>query len=80
MGALALGLEGPWRNDCAVHARWRMGQMTVDVDSGVHVEVGSSLVLLGAKDVQVRPREDLPPGAPTLRLDLGGAMGEVVVR
>jgi hypothetical protein len=80
MGELGLGLEGPWRNDCAVHARWRMGQMTIDVDDSVHVEVGPSLVLLGAKDVRVSPREDLAADAPTLQLDLGGAMGEVVVR
>jgi hypothetical protein len=80
MGELGLGLEGAWRNDCDVRGRWRMGQMSVDVGEDVHVEVGGSLVLLGAKNVRVRTREDLGPEAPTLRLDLGGAMGEVVVQ
>lgn len=80
MGEIRLGLEGPWRNDCDVRARWRMGQMTVDVADDVHVEVGRSAVIFGGKSVDVPEREDLPAGAPTLRLDLGGSMGEVVVR
>jgi hypothetical protein len=80
MGELRLGLEGSWRNDCDIRARWRMGQMTVDVADDVRVDVESSTVIFGGKSVRVREREDLPPDAPTLRLDLGGSMGEVVVR
>lgn len=57
-----------------------MGQMTIDVDDSVHVDVGSSLVLLGAKNVHVAQRVGLAPDAPTLQLDVGGAMGEVAVR
>jgi hypothetical protein len=80
MGEIRLGLEGPWRNDSEVHGRWRMGQMTIEVDENVHVDVGSSVVIFGGKQVRVRERDHLPPDAPTLRLDLGGSMGEVVVR
>jgi hypothetical protein len=80
MGELDLGLEGAWRNDAEIRARWRMGQLTIDTDPSVRVEVGSSTVILGGKTVRVGNRDDLPADAPVLRLDLGGSMGEVVVR
>jgi hypothetical protein len=57
-----------------------MGQMRIDVDEDVHVDVGASVVLLGEKNVRISPRADLGPDAPTLHLDVGGAMGEVVVQ
>ncbi|HVS15705.1 MAG TPA: hypothetical protein VMV46_17410 [Thermoanaerobaculia bacterium] len=80
MGELGLGLEGAWRNDCEVRARWRMGQLTVETAEDVRVEVGSSLVLFGGKSVRLGNRDHLPADAAVLRLDLGGSMGEVVVR
>lgn len=80
MGELELGLQGPWRNDCEVRGRWRMGQMRIDVADDVHVDVGSSVVLLGGKNVRVGPRDELGPDAHTLHLDVGGAMGEVVIQ
>lgn len=37
-------------------------------------------MIFGEESVDVPERADLPAGAPTLRLDLGGSMGEVSVR
>jgi hypothetical protein len=80
MGEIVLGLDGRWRNDCDVRGRWRMGQMTVRTAEDVRVEVGESTVIFGGKTVRLSDRDEVPGDAPVLRLDLGGSMGEVVVR
>lgn len=81
MGEMGLDLRGAWRNDVDVAGRWRMGAFEVRVPPGVRVETDNATVFMGAADLsRLRRLPDPEEGAPTIRLDLSGSMGELVVR
>ena len=81
MGEMSLDLRGEWRNDAEVVGRWRMGAFDVRVPPGVKIDADNATVFLGAADLsRLRRLADPEEEAPTLRLDLAGSMGEVVVR
>jgi hypothetical protein len=81
MGEMRLDLRGAWRSDSEVIGRWRMGALRVRVPEGVRIESEGATILLGAADLSgLRRLPDPPAGSPTMRLDLSGAMGELLVR
>jgi hypothetical protein len=80
MGEVSLDLRGAWKNDATISGRWRMGEYVVRVPEGVHIDTDGATVFLGAAEFSAL--RDLPPAdpaAPTLRLELSGAMGEMSV-
>jgi hypothetical protein len=78
MGELRLDLHGAWKHDAEIRTRWRMGECVVRVPEGVAVETGGTGVSLGATDyAALRGLPPPPEGAPKLKLNLGGSMGEV---
>lgn len=79
MGQMTLDLEGDWRRDGAVTARCRMGECTVFTPDDVHIETERFDVAMGGRSDR-RSDGDVPAGAPTLRLDLKGSMGEIRIR
>jgi hypothetical protein len=81
MGEMRLDLRGQWWNDADVAGRWRMGAFEVRVPRGVNVETEGATVFMGAADLsRLRRLPEVGGDAPTLRLDLSGSMGELVVR
>lgn len=81
MGEMSLDLRGPWRNDTEVAGRWRMGAFVVRVPSDVKVETDGATIFMGGADLSgLRRLPEPPEGAATMRLDLSGSMGELVVR
>jgi len=81
MGEMNLDLRGPWRNDTEVAGRWRMGAFVVRVPSDVKVETDGATIFMGGADLSgLRRLPEPPEGAATIRLDLSGSMGELVVR
>lgn len=81
MGEMNLDLRGPWRNDTEVVGRWRMGAFSVRVPQDVRIESDGATVFMGGADLSGL-RRLAPPAddARTMRLDLSGAMGELVVQ
>lgn len=80
MGQMALDLEGEWRGDGAVVARCRMGECTVYTPEDVRVETERFDVAMGGRSNRRSADDEVPAGAPTLRLDLKGSMGEIRIR
>jgi len=81
MGEMSLDLRGEWRNDAEVVGRWRMGAFDVRVPPDVRVDADGATIFIGAADLsRLRRLPVAEEGAPTLRLDLAGSMGELVVR
>ena len=79
MGELRLGLEGEWRVSSDIEMRCSMGQCTVKVPDDVLLDTRAR-AFMGGKSVRLPDPDGVPLGAPTLRLDLGATMGELVVR
>lgn len=79
MGQMALDLEGDWRGDGVVIARCRMGECTVYTPDDVNVETERFDVAMGGRS-DSRRDDEVPAGAPTLRLDMKGSMGEIRIR
>ena len=79
MGQMALDLEGLWRGDGEVIARCRMGECTIHTPDDVNIETERFDVAMGGRSDR-RSDEAVPEGAPTLRLDMKGSMGEIRIR
>ncbi len=79
MGELRMGLEGQWLTDSDVRVRCSMGECGVRVPDDVNID-SRARVVMGDKSERLPDATEVPAGAPTLRLDLSGAMGEVSVR
>ena len=78
MGDLFLDLQGAWRRDADVTASFRMGQCRVWVPKGVHLELSGGSVSMGESSTRL-PDETPPEGAPTVRLDVSGSMGNLEI-
>jgi len=80
MGEMLLDLRGQWRNDAEIVGRWKMGAFDVKVPENVRIESDGATIFMGGADLSGLRRLPTPePGAPTIRLDLSGTMGELVV-
>lgn len=78
MGDLFVDLQGPWRNDSVVKARFSMGQCRIWMPENARVEISRSTMAMGEVRADDVPDPDsLPPGAPTIRIEAEGSMGEL---
>lgn len=80
MGQMTLDLDGDWRADGEVVARCRMGECTVYTPDDVRIETERFDIAMGDRSNRRDDDDELPEGAPTLRLDVTGSMGEIRIR
>ncbi|MEM8930035.1 MAG: hypothetical protein AAGE94_02605, partial [Acidobacteriota bacterium] len=78
MGDLFLDLQGAWRRDAEVTADFRMGQCRIWVPKSAHIELSGGSVSMGESSTRL-PDVELPDGAPTVRLDASGSMGNLEI-
>jgi hypothetical protein len=78
MGQMGIDLRGDYTGDARVRARLTMGEVRMRIPAGVHVEMENRVVMGGTSGGR-REKEELPPGAPTLRVDGSVTMGEMRV-
>jgi hypothetical protein len=77
MGELMLDLQGAWRRDGEVKARFRMGECRVWLPEGVHVDIRRANVSMGEARTGKQDQATVPPNAPKVTLEVSGAMGEL---
>ena len=80
IGELWVDLEGPWRNDAEVRVRSGIGSCRLGLPDGVAIDLVGGGVTIGERSVRLPDAGEIPPGAPTLLLDVEGTIGEVNVR
>ncbi len=80
MGELTAGLAGQWRRDATIAMGCMMGECTLERPEGVAIVVERASVFMGGKSLDLPDPSEVPPGAPTLHLDLRGMMGETRVQ
>jgi hypothetical protein len=78
MGQMTIDLRGDVTSDARVRARLSMGEIRLRVPSGVHLEMENQVIMGGTSGGR-REEENLPPGAPTLRVSGSVTMGEIRV-
>lgn len=79
IGELFLDLRGGWRNDATVDVDFFIGECRLWVPEDARVDVRRASIRIGEASVP-RPRQvELPPGAPTLTIDVESTIGEIDV-
>ena len=79
IGEIFLDLNGPWRQDADVLTSFRIGEYRLWLPDNAHVELDSAKVAIGERSGSVPERPDLPEDAPTLKVEVSGAIGELRV-
>ncbi|MCP3981272.1 MAG: hypothetical protein GY716_18380 [bacterium] len=80
IGETSVDLRGAWRTDGDVYQKCGIGECSVRVPEGVHLDFDRARVGLG--EAHAHGLGDLPPpppGAPTVKLVVKGSLGEVRV-
>lgn len=80
IGEVGIDLRGAWQRDADVSVRCGIGECGVRVPRDAKVELLDSGVLIGESTLPGLRDIDPPENAPTLRLSLGGTIGEVTVQ
>jgi hypothetical protein len=80
VGELTVDLTGAWANDSEVRISNRIGEVVVRAPDAARLEVDRASVGIGERVVRPRAEEDLPAGAPTVKLVISGQVGEITVR
>lgn len=81
IGELLVDLTGPWQRDAEVGVNFSIGECKVWLPDAARVELDHTSMAIGeVQSDEPRRPEDLPPGAPTLKLRLKGSIGELRVR
>ncbi len=79
MGEIFVDLEGEWQNDSQVTVGFGMGECKLWLPDNANIDLERVKVSMGDRRLDI-PEVDLPPGAPTLVLNLTGSMGELTVK
>ncbi len=81
VGEVRFDLRGDWRNDSEVEIACGIGECDVRLPGDeVNVELVRAAVTIGeARHPRREKLAQAPPGAPTLRVDISGTIGEVSV-
>ena len=79
MGEARVDLDGEWLADGKVSMSCTMGECSARVPDDVFVDVAAS-ASMGGRNVRLPDQTQVPEGAPTVRLEMSGSMGEVRVR
>ena len=80
IGEVSLDLRGEWRRDAEITARCGIGECGIRLPRDVGVELIRSQIFIGDSDLSALQSAPISvPGAPTLRLDLSGKIGELRV-
>lgn len=76
MGETFLDLQGDWRNDAMIRARFSMGECKVWLPEKARIDLRRASVSLGEASSD-RNQGEIPPEWPTLTIDASGSMGEL---
>ncbi|MEM8963402.1 MAG: hypothetical protein AAGD38_18110 [Acidobacteriota bacterium] len=79
IGELTVDLRGPWQNDATIMLDLGIGEARVLLPQDVFADIDSS-VSLGERTVDRRDPSEIPEGAPTLTVEVGGNIGELSVQ
>jgi hypothetical protein len=77
MGELFLDLQGLWRRDAQVDVEFKMGECRIWLPDNARAEVIRASVGLGESVKDPRDQPELPPDAPTIKIEARGNMGEL---
>lgn len=77
MGELRVDLQGEWRRDALAKISFKMGECRVYLPDNAKVDLERARVAMGEARSDKPPVKDLPPGAPTIKVDVSGSMGEL---
>ena len=76
MGELFLDLQGDWRNDANIRARFSMGECKIWLPEKARIDLRKASVNLGEARTD-KMQGEIPPEWPTLTIDASGSMGEL---
>lgn len=76
MGELFLDLQGDWRNDSNIRARFSMGECKIWLPEKARIDLRKASVSMGEARTD-KMQGEIPPEWPTLTIDAAGSMGEL---